>query len=114
MRRGLIEYDLHPRGMHVDEALSDLDRLISRARGQGAQVFAVVTGYGSTGGTNRIKESVLEACRIYKRQNHIRGFLDGEYAGDMFSSEFLAFPDAALLPTYYKKCPNPGIVIIAV
>lgn len=113
MRR-LNEYDLHPRGMRTDEALSDLDRIVSRARAGGARVFAVVTGYGSNGGTSRIKSAVLAACRRYLRQNHIRGFLDGEKAGDMFSPESLAFPDCALIPNAYRRSPNPGIVFIAV
>lgn len=100
--------------MRTDEALSDLDRIVSRARASGARVFAVVTGYGSSGGTSRIKSAVLAACRRYLRQNHIRGFLDGEKAGDMFSPESLAFPDCALIPNAYRRSPNPGIVFIAV
>ena len=112
--RTLPEYDLHGRGMLVDDATSELDRLISRARNGGARVFAVVTGYGSTGGTSRIKSAVLAACRKYQKQNHIRGFLDGEYAGDIFSKQFLSFPDCGLIPNDYKRCPNPGIVFIAV
>ena len=50
----LPEYDLHARGMRVDDATSELDRLISRARNGGVRVFGVVTGYGSSGGTSRI------------------------------------------------------------
>ena len=109
-----MEYDLHRNGMRVDEATSELERLISRARSGGARVFAVVTGYGSSGGTCRIKSAVLSACRKYLKQNHIRGFLDGEYAGDMFSSQFLAFPETGAIPIAYKRSPNPGIVFIAV
>lgn len=114
MGRELPEYDLHSRGMCVDDAMSELDRLISRARNGGVRVFAVVTGYGSSGGTCRIKSSVLAACRKYKKQNHIRGFLDGEYAGDMFSKQFLAFPDCGSIPVCYKRSPNPGVVFVAV
>lgn len=110
----LPEYDLHGRGMLVDDALSKLERLISTARGGGPKLFAVVTGYGSSGGTSLIKSAVLAACRKYKRQNHIRGFLDGEKAGDMFSPEFLAFPDAASIPAMYHRMANPGIVLIRV
>ena len=110
----LPEYDLHVRGMRVDDATSELDRLISRARNGGARVFAVVTGYGSSGGTSRIKSAVLAACRKYLKQNHIRGFLDGEHAGDIFSKQFLSFPDTGAIPVACKRSPNPGIVFIAV
>ena len=112
--RALPEYDLHLRGMLVDDATSELERLVARARNGGARVFGVVTGYGSSGGTSRIKSAVLAACRKYKKQNHIRGFLDGEYAGDIFSKQFLSFPDTGAIPIAYKRCPNPGIVFIAV
>ena len=108
------EYDLYVRGLRVDDATSELDRLVSRARNGGVRAFAVVTGYGSSGGTSRIKSAVLAVCRKYLKQNHIRGFLDGEYAGDMFSKQFLSFPDCGLIPVAYKRSPNPGVVIIAV
>lgn len=110
----MIEYDLHSNGMRVDDALSDLERIISRARAGNNKVFAVITGYGSSGGTSKIKSAVLAACRKYLREHHIRGFLDGEMAGDFFSPQFLAFPDSGLIPVAYMRSPNPGIVIIAV
>ena len=112
--RGLTEYDLHPRGTNVDMALAQLERIVSNARASGPPLFAVITGYGSSGGTSLIKQSVLAACRRYKAQNHIRGFLDGEFAGDVFSAECLAFPDSSQIPPQYRRSPNPGIVFIAV
>ena len=112
--KGFPEYDLHARGMRVDVATSELERLVSRARSGGVRVFGVVTGYGSSGGTSRIKSAVLAACRKYLKQNHIRGFLDGEHAGDIFSKQFLSFPDTGAIPVMYKRSPNPGIVFIAV
>lgn len=112
--RGLVEYDLHPRGARVDDALALLERIVSSARASGPSLFAVVTGYGSSGGTARIKEAVLAACRRYLRQNHIRGFLDGECAGDILSAQSLAFPDLALLPPSARRSPNPGVVYICV
>ena len=112
--QGLMEYDLHPRGSNVDEALARLERIVSAARAGGPSLFAVITGYGSSGGTSLIKQGVLAACRRYKAQNHIRGFLDGEFAGDVFSNECLAFPDISLIPHSYRRAPNPGIVFVAV
>lgn len=112
--RSLPEYDLHPRGAHVDDAIARLDRVVSAARGGGESLFAVITGYGSSGGTALIKSAVLAACRKYKSQCHIRGFLDGEFAGDMFSPQYLAFPEAYRIPNFYKRFPNPGIVFICV
>ena len=108
------EYDLHPCGARVDDALAQLNRIVSQARGGGADVFAVITGYGSSGGTAMIKSAVLAACRKYTRQNHIRGFLDGEYAGDIFSVQYLSFPEASRIPVFYKRFPNPGLVFICV
>ena len=108
------EYDLHPSGTRVDDALAQLNRIVSAARGGGEGVFAVITGYGSSGGTAMIKSAVLAACRRYKRQNHIRGFLDGEFAGDIFSAQYLSFPEASRIPVLYKRFPNPGIVFICV
>ena len=110
--RGLVEYALHPRGTNVDMALARLERIISAARAAGPSLFAVITGYGSSGGTSIIKQGVLAACRRYRAQNHIRGFLDGEYAGDIFSAQYQAFPAADRIPVAYKRSPNPGLVFI--
>lgn len=114
MRNDITEYDLHPRGARVDDAIARLNRIVAAERNGGSGLFAVITGYGSSGGTAMIKNAVLAACMKYKRQNHIRGFLDGEYAGDMFSSQYLSFPDASRIPVFYKRFPNPGIVFISV
>jgi len=110
----LVEYDLHPRGMRVDDALARLERIVSSERARGGGVFALVTGYGSSGGTSLIKSAVLAALGKYARQNHIRGFLDGEYAWDMFSPQYLAFRDASKIPIFYKRFPNPGMVFVSV
>ena len=40
--------------------------------------------------------------------------LNGEHAGDIFSKQFLSFPDTGAIPVAYKRSPNPGIVFIAV
>ena len=114
MSERLVEFNLHERGMRVDDALARLERIVSSARARGPSLFAVVTGYGSSGGTSRIKSAVLDACRRYRRQNHIRGFLDGEEAGDYFTEAFLSFPGAASIPASYRRSPNPGIVFIRV
>lgn len=108
------EYDLHRRGMRADDAVARLDAIVSSERARGEGVFGVVTGYGSTGGTSMIKTAVLEACRGYLRTNHIRGYLDGDKAGDLFCDEALRFPAMAELPLQARMCPNPGIVYIAV
>lgn len=113
-QRGLIEYDLHSRGAKVDDALACLERIISEARASGPSLFAVITGYGSTGGTSLIKQSVLAACRRYKEQYHIKGYLDGELAADIFSIECLSFPKITSIPPAYRRSPNPGIVFICV
>ena len=109
--KAVPEYDLHPKGARVDDAVAMLDRIVSRERGRHG-MFAVVTGYGSSGGTAMIKSAVMAACRKYRSQNHIRGFIDGEKAGDMFSAEALAMPRYAEIPADYKRSGNPGVVIV--
>lgn len=41
-----------------------------------------------------------------------QGFPDGEYAGDIFSPQYQAFPSADRVPVAYKRSPNPGPVFI--
>ena len=108
----MTEYDIHKPQMYVDDALSDLERIISHERAAGSGVFAVVTGYGSTGGTSKIKSAVLAACRRYLRQNHIRGYLDGEKAGDMFSPEFMSFPGTEKIPGSRRRSTSSSTAIL--
>lgn len=110
----IAEYDLHPAGARVDDAVAKLDRIVSSARNGGPPLFAVVTGYGSSGGTARIKSAVIAACRRYVKERHIRGFLDGEFAGDILSPQSLAFPESGRLPASCRRSPNPGVVYICV
>ena len=111
-KTSLPEYDIHAWGTTVDDALAQLDRIVSASRCGGPSVFAVVTGYGSSGGTAMIKSAVIAACRRYLRQRHIAGFLDGEYAGDIFSAQYQSFPAAGSIPVAYKRSPNPGMVFV--
>lgn len=108
------EYNLHGKGVRADDAVAKLDLIVSSERARGEGVFAVVTGYGSTGGTSIIKTAVLEACRDYLRTNHIRGYLDGDKAGDLFCDEALRFPAMGELPLQARMIPNPGVIYIAV
>ena len=112
--KGIEEYDLHKRGMRADDALARLERIVSLERSRGEGVFAVVTGYGSTGGTSIIKDAVLKQCATYLRQYHIRGYIDGEKACDFLSEEALNFPALCELPREALHIPNPGVVYIAV
>ena len=113
-RNAIPEYDLHPAGASTEDALAILERIVASARRGNARVFVLITGYGSSGGTAKIKSAVLAKCRKYLAQRHIRGFLDGEFAGDMFSQQYMAFPAAAEIPVSYKRSPNPGIVFVCV
>ena len=54
-----VEYDLHPRGMRVDDALARLERIVSAERARGGGVFALVTGYGASGGTTARSAGLL-------------------------------------------------------
>ena len=103
--KAVPEYDLHGRGMLIDDATSELDRLISRARNGGARVFAVVTGYGSTGGTSRIKSAVLAACRKYKSRTTSAGSWTANTPATSSRSSSFRSPTAASSPTTTSAVP---------
>ena len=114
MRDCFPEYDLHPRGAHVDDAISMFRRIVIEARSFGPSVFGVITGHGSSGGTARIRSAILDECKLMAAGGNIRGYLPGECAGDIFTSEYLSFPETQAVPVRYKRSPNPGIIFIAV
>ncbi len=110
----MTEYDIHAPGMRADDATAALERIVSDERARGSGVFAVITGYGSRGGTSVIRDAVLRACSRYAALNHIRGYMPGDQAGDPFAPLHASFPDAWSIPARYKRSPNPGMVFICV
>ena len=75
------------------------------------------SGMGVT--INDAKTDMHRQIAVYKEIALKEGFrypefLDGEYAGDIFSTQYLSFPESSRIPVFYKRFPNPGLVFICV
>lgn len=107
------EFDIHKGKVKTETAISYLEDLIKRNRKIKINFFAVIVGYGSTGGTHKIKTASLEYLENALENNKIRNFLQGSEC-NIFSNKYQK------LDSKYKKDitgemksrSNPGIIYI--
>ncbi len=62
----------------VDEARSELNAAISRAKDSGAAVLKVIHGYGSSGVGGALKRGVHTSLGRRQKEGRIRGWVPGE------------------------------------
>ncbi|MDE6661097.1 MAG: Smr/MutS family protein [Anaeroplasmataceae bacterium] len=100
--------DLHLKNETVDTACYNLMEHIKLARASKERVLCLIVGYGSTGGTHKIKTAVLERLNELKGKNQVKGFLEGNEV-EMFNPKYLSLKDHELIP---KRRYNKGEIIV--
>ena len=103
--------DIHLKGENVASAISNLHSSIKLARSSKERLLCVIVGYGSTGGTHKIKTAVLEELQALKSHNKIRDYILGSEL-DIFKIKYQQFKGKALLDRATLNRRNPGEIII--
>lgn len=103
--------DLHLKGTTVASALHDLDQTISLARKSREKVICLIVGYGSSGGTHKIKTAIIEELEVKKNKNNIKEYIVGSDL-DMFNPKYLNLKFKELIPEDVKRKRNPGEIIV--
>ncbi|MDE7264386.1 MAG: hypothetical protein K2N64_06975 [Anaeroplasmataceae bacterium] len=107
----MYKVDLHQRNETVASALYNLKESIRIARSSKDHVLCLVVGYGSTGGTHKIKTAVLEQLREYKSKNQIRDFIIGSEI-DIFNANYQKLKGKEFLDEDCKRRKNPGEILV--
>ena len=100
--------DLHLKNETVETACYNLMENIKLARASKERVLCLIVGYGSTGGTHKIKTAVLERLSDLKDKNQVKGFLEGNEV-DMFNPKYQSLKGHELIP---KGNYNKGEIIV--
>lgn len=107
----MFTMDLHQKKETVVSALYNLKEGIRMARTSKEHIVCFIVGYGSTGGTHKIKTAVLEELQKMKEKSQIRDFIIGSEV-DIFSIKYQQLRGKELLDEECKKRKNPGEILV--
>ena len=102
--------DIHYRMPSVANALEHLDLFIKETK-RSEKIIEVITGYGSTGGSSKIKNAVIKRLEEYKESNYIKDYICGNEI-DIFNKKYQNFKYTNLLTPEVKRMQNKGAIYI--
>lgn len=107
------EFDIHKGKPPVDLAMKNLEGYILNQKRLRNKVMKVIVGYGSSGGTHKIKTASLEKLEDFKQTNKIKEYICCSDL-DIFSVKYQILKDAfkKLVPEKEKKIKNAGAILI--
>lgn len=106
----MLSRDIHYGKPTVANALEHLDIFLKDSK-RSEKIVEVITGYGSSGGTSKIKNAVLIKLDEYKENKYIKDFICGNEL-DIFNSKYQNFKYKNLIPEEVKKIQNKGAIYI--
>lgn len=106
----MISRDIHYGKPTVVNALEHLDIFLKDVKRE-EKIVEVITGYGSTGGSSKIKNAVIKRLEEYKENNYIKDFICGDEL-DIFNPKYQNFKYLSLIPIEVKKIRNKGAIYI--
>ena len=106
----MLSRDIHYGKPTVINALEHLDIFLNEVK-RSEKIVEVITGYGSTGGSSKIKNAVIERLEELKLQKYIKDFICGNEL-DIFNKKYQNFKYLSLIPDSVKKIRNSGAIYI--
>ena len=106
----MLSRDIHFGKPTVANAIDHLDIFLKEVK-RSEKIVEVITGYGSTGGTSKIKNAVIERLEELKTQKYIKDYICGNEL-DIFNLKYQNFKYRDLIPEYVKKIRNSGAIYI--
>lgn len=103
--------DLHQKNENTEASIYNLFEAIKLARRTKEKIVCAIVGYGSTGGSHKIKNAVMNELLNLKAKKQIKEFIIGNEI-DMFNDNYQKLKHKNLIPLECKKRKNPGEVII--
>lgn len=106
----MIEIDIHEGYPKVDTAIKNLEEQIKLFKRQNKKAICVITGYGSKGGSHKIKNAAIEYLNIQKGKL-VKDYILGENI-DIFNEIYQKFSYKNLIDEEMKFKQNKGSIVI--
>ena len=106
----MLSRDIHYGKPTVINALEHLDIFLKDSK-RSEKIVEVITGYGSSGGSSKIRTAVIIKLEEYKEKNYIKDFICGDEV-DIFNSKYQNFKYKTLIPEEVKRIQNKGAIYI--
>lgn len=109
----MFQIDLHGHGETVKAALYQLEKAIELTRKSKEHAVCLIVGYGSTGGSHKIRTAVLECLNEMLVKRQIKAFILGSQL-DIFDINYQKLSDTQkkLVSEKLGKTHNPGEVVV--
>ena len=102
--------DIHYGKPTVINALEHLDIFLKEVK-RSEKIVEIITGYGSTGGSSKIKNAVITRLEELKNSNYIKDYICGNEL-DIFNPKYQNFKYRMLLTEEIKRIKNQGAIYI--
>lgn len=106
----MVSRDIHYGKPTVSNALEHLKIFLKEMKKE-EKIVEVITGYGSSGGSSKIKNACINYLNEMKEINYIKDFICGNEL-DIFNPKYQNFKYRNLLTLEVKKMQNPGAIYI--
>lgn len=105
--------DLHLKNETVTTALYNLKQAIQLARKSREHIICLIVGYGSKGGTHKIKTACLEELEVLKNRNQIKDYIISSDI-DIFNVKYQRLKGKEYLNSSILNRRNPGEIIVII
>lgn len=106
----MLSRDIHYGKPTVFNAIEHLKVFLKEAK-RSEKIVEVITGYGSSGGTSKIKNEAIRLLDELKESNYIKDYICGNDL-DIFNLKYQNFKYRSLLSEESKRRCNPGAIYI--
>ena len=105
--------DMHSDSENQARIKYELENEIRFAKRESDKLLCIISGYGSTGGTHKIRNYLIELLDEYKSTKRIKDYILGEDI-DIFNVKYQSFIGKEKIPESIKKSHNKGIILVSV
>lgn len=106
----MLSRDIHYGKPTVINAIEHLKLFLKDSK-RSEKIVEVITGYGSSGGTSKIRSASLELLEELKKSKFIKDYICGNEL-DIFNSKYQTFQYKSLISEDIKKRRNPGAIYV--
>lgn len=103
--------DVHSDCENLNTLMYKLNIEFKFARREPDKLLCLIVGYGSNGGSHKIRNNVITLLDEYKDSNRIKDYILGSDI-DIFNFKYQSFLGKDKIPVEFKNRVNPGVILV--